>query len=189
MPRSRPTRQKRRKSGPSHRVFGRPVRPAAEPFSQHQRGPFLVGDIARTRAEAESAMAEARKSHERLREAGLEAQDPERAYVLDLVSADVAAAKHEEAAADRDYASALDRAVRANRPDDTVRAASSYVGFLLDQGRIDDARQIAGRLAVHADGDFRAARAMALLYAVLGDAKSAEETRRRAVGLAGQRTL
>jgi tetratricopeptide (TPR) repeat protein len=125
---------------------------------------------------------------ERLREAGLEAQDPERAYMLDLVSADVAAAKHDEAAADRDYASALDRAVRANRPDDTVRAASSYVVFLLDQGRIDDARRIAGRLTVHADDDFRAARAMALLYAALGDAKSAEETRRRAVALAGQRT-
>jgi hypothetical protein len=29
---------------------------------------------------------------------------------------------------------------------------------------------------------------MALLYAALGDAKSAEETRRRAVALAGQRT-
>jgi DNA-binding winged helix-turn-helix (wHTH) protein/tetratricopeptide (TPR) repeat protein len=125
---------------------------------------------------------------ERLREAGLEPQDPERAYVLDLVSAEVAAAKHEDVPADRQYASALDRAVRANRPDNTVRAASSYVGFLLDRGRIDDAKRIAGRLAVHADGDFRAARAMTRLYATLGDAKSAEETRRRAIVLAGQRT-
>ena len=125
---------------------------------------------------------------ERLREAGLEPQDPDRAYALDLASAEVAAAKREEVSADRQYASALDRAVRANRPDETVRAASSYVGFLLDRGRIDDAKQIAGRLAVHSDGDFRAARAMTRLYATLGDAKSAEETRRRAVALAGQRS-
>jgi len=125
---------------------------------------------------------------ERLREAGLEPQDPDRAYALDLAAAEVAAAKHEEVSADRQYASALDRAVRANRPDETVRAASSYVGFLLDRGRIDDAKQIAGRLAVHANSDFRAARAMTRLYATLGDTKSAEETQRRAIALAGQRT-
>jgi len=125
---------------------------------------------------------------QRLREAGLEPQDPDRAFVLDLTSAELAAAKLEEAAADRQYASALDRAIRANRPDQTVRAAAGYVGFLLDQGRIDDARQVAGRLAVHADGDFDAARAMTRFYAMLGDAKSSEETRRRAVALAGQRT-
>jgi DNA-binding winged helix-turn-helix (wHTH) protein/tetratricopeptide (TPR) repeat protein len=125
---------------------------------------------------------------ERLREAGLEPQDPERAYALDFVSAEVAAAKHEDVSADHQYAAALDRAVRANRPDDIVRAASSYVGFLLDLGRTDDAKQIAGRLTIHADSDFRAARAMTRLYATLGDAKSAAETGRRAVALAGQRT-
>jgi DNA-binding winged helix-turn-helix (wHTH) protein/tetratricopeptide (TPR) repeat protein len=125
---------------------------------------------------------------ERLREAGLEPQDPDRAYALDLASAEVAAAKRDDVSADRQYASALDRAVRANRPDETVRAASGYVEFLLDRGRIDDAKQIAGRLAVHSDGDFRAARAMTRLYGALGDEKSAEETRRRAVALAGQRT-
>ena len=125
---------------------------------------------------------------ERLREAGLEPQDPDRAFVLDLASAEVAAAKHEDAAADRQYAAALDRAVRANRPDETVRAASSYVEFLLDLERIDEAKQVAGRLAVHADHDFLAACAMTRLHATLGDTKSAEETRRRAIALAGQRT-
>jgi DNA-binding winged helix-turn-helix (wHTH) protein/tetratricopeptide (TPR) repeat protein len=134
-------------------------------------------------------LAVAERVVERLREAGLEPQDPGRAYALDLASANVAAAKHQEAAADRHYASALGRAVRANRPDYTVRAASSYVGFLLDRGRIDDAKQIAGRLVVHADGDFRAAQAMARFYAKLGDAQSAEEARRRAAVLGGQRTL
>lgn len=133
-------------------------------------------------------LAVAERVVERLREAGLEPQDPGRAYALDLASANVAAAKHQEAAADRHYASALARAVRANRPDYTVRAASSYVGFLLDLGRIDDAKQIAGRLVVHADHDFRAAQAMARFYATLGDAKSAEEARRRAAVLGGQRT-
>ena len=132
-------------------------------------------------------LAVAERVVERLREAGFEPQDPWRAYALDLASAEVAAVKHEEAAADREYASALDRAVRANRPDNTVRAASRYLGFLLDRGRIDDARQIAGRLVVHADGDFRAAQAMARFYATLGDAKSAEEARHRAAALAGQR--
>lgn len=133
-------------------------------------------------------LAVAERVVERLREAGLEPQDPGRAYALDLASAEVAAAKHQDAAADRQYASALDRAVRANRPDYIVRAASRYLGFLLDRGRIDDAKQIAGRLVVHADGDFRAAQAMVRFYAALGDTKSAEDARRRAAALAGQRT-
>ncbi|MBO9662770.1 winged helix-turn-helix domain-containing protein [Dokdonella sp.] len=125
---------------------------------------------------------------ERVRDAGADPQDPRRPYALDLASAEVAAAKREDAAADRQYASALDRAVRANRPDDTVRAASGYLGFLLDRGRVDEAKQIAGRLVVHADRDFRAAQAMARFYAALGDTQSAEEARRRTVALAGQRT-
>lgn len=125
---------------------------------------------------------------ERLREAGLEPQDPERAFALDLVSAEVAAAKHDDVPAEREYTSALDRAVRANRPDDIVDAAASHVGFLLDRGRIDEAKQIAGRLAVHADDDFIAARTMTRLYTMLGDAKSADEARRRVAALAAQRT-
>lgn len=133
-------------------------------------------------------LAVAERVVERLREAGFEPQDPRRPYALDLASAEVAAAKREDPAADRHYASALDRAVRANRPDETVRAASGYLGFLLDRGRIDEAKQIAGRLVVHADRDFRAAQAMARFYAVVGDAKSADEARRRALALAGQRT-
>lgn len=133
-------------------------------------------------------LAVAERVVERLREAGFEPQDPRRPYALDLASAEVAAAKREDAAADRHYASALDRAVRANRPDETVRAASGYLGFLLDRGRIDEAKQIAGRLVVHADRDFRAAQAMARFYAIVGDAKSADEARRRALALAGQRT-
>jgi len=125
---------------------------------------------------------------ERLREAGFEPQDPDRAYALDLASAEVAAAKRDDVSADRQYASALDRAVRANRPDQTVRAAAGYVEFLLERGRTNDAKQIAGRLAVHSDDDFRAARAMTRLYSTLGDVKSAEAARRRAVALAGERT-
>jgi diguanylate cyclase (GGDEF)-like protein/PAS domain S-box-containing protein len=88
MPKNRPTKQKRRKSAPASRVFGRPLRPAAEPSSQHPRGPLLAGDMARTRAQADAAIAEARKSHERLRQAidilpqGIVFLDGEGRYIL-----------------------------------------------------------------------------------------------------------
>ena len=88
MPRLRPTRHKKRKSALSARVFGRPGKASLRRSHGRSRAPAEAADIERTRAEAEAAIAEARKSHERLREAidllpqGIVFLDDEGRYIL-----------------------------------------------------------------------------------------------------------
>src|SRR5512140_3169806 len=86
MPTNRP-KKKKTKHAAIARVPGRPVKPA--PKLEGRRLPQLeIGELARTRAEAEAAIAEARKSHERLREAidhlpqGIVFLDAEGRYIL-----------------------------------------------------------------------------------------------------------
>src|ERR1700760_2485031 len=86
MPPNRPVRHKKRKPAPSSRIFGRPAGPEPEP--KRRLKSVSHSEIARTRAEAEAALAEARKSHERLREAieilpqGIVFLDDEGRYIL-----------------------------------------------------------------------------------------------------------
>src|SRR5215470_5586676 len=96
MPKNRPTKQKKRKPVPASRIFGRPGKAVTRPLGQRRRAPMDAladlaidpSDIERTRAEAEAAIAEARKSHERLREAidilpqGVVFLDDEGRYIL-----------------------------------------------------------------------------------------------------------
>src|SRR6201987_5551719 len=89
MPKSRPaTPGKRRPVPMSSRIFGRPTKPVASVSSRRRRVPLPARDIACTRAEAEAAIPEARKSHERLREAmhilpqGVVFLDAEGRYIL-----------------------------------------------------------------------------------------------------------
>ena len=69
------------------RFRGRPVRPKP-PVKRERRPPEAAGEIARKRAEVDAAIAEARKSHERLREAidilpqGVVFLDAEGRYIL-----------------------------------------------------------------------------------------------------------
>jgi diguanylate cyclase (GGDEF)-like protein/PAS domain S-box-containing protein len=90
MPKNRPTKQKKRNPGPSSRIqrsriFGRPAPNVTRP-GQRRRASSNASDIERTRAEA--AIAEARKSHERLRAAidilpqGIVFLDDEGRYIL-----------------------------------------------------------------------------------------------------------
>src|SRR3954453_20474577 len=66
MPNKKPKTAKRPKQPTRIRVFGRPEKPASKlPGSRRH----VAGEIARKRAEVEAAIANARKSHERLREA------------------------------------------------------------------------------------------------------------------------
>ena len=52
------------------RFRGRPVKSVRQPPAKRERRPpAAAGEIARKRAEVDAALAEARKSHERLREA------------------------------------------------------------------------------------------------------------------------
>ncbi len=70
------------------RVHGRPVKPAPKLVRGRRRVPLEIGEMVRKRAEAETAIADARKSHERLREAiellpqGIVFLDAEGRYIL-----------------------------------------------------------------------------------------------------------
>jgi len=69
MPKIRPTTAKRLKRAAIARIHGRPAKPRPKLSGSRPRAPVEIGEIVRKRAEAEAAIADARKSHERLREA------------------------------------------------------------------------------------------------------------------------
>jgi diguanylate cyclase (GGDEF)-like protein/PAS domain S-box-containing protein len=69
MPRNRPIKQKKRKPVPIARVFGRPAQPRPGLSATARRANSTAVESTRTRAEVGAAIEEARKSHERLREA------------------------------------------------------------------------------------------------------------------------
>ena len=69
MPKSRPTTAKKIKHAATARISGRPAKPRPKLPGSRRRASVEIGEIVRKRAEAEAAIADARKSHERLREA------------------------------------------------------------------------------------------------------------------------
>jgi diguanylate cyclase (GGDEF)-like protein/PAS domain S-box-containing protein len=69
MPKIRPKAAKRLKHAAITRIPGRPAKPSPKLLGSSRRVPTGIGEIVRKRAETEAAIAEARKSHERLREA------------------------------------------------------------------------------------------------------------------------
>jgi diguanylate cyclase (GGDEF)-like protein/PAS domain S-box-containing protein len=88
MRRVRPTAAKKQKHAAIARIAGRPAKPSPKLSSRGRRVSTEIGEIVRKRAEAEAAIAEARKSHERLREAidilpqGIVFLDAEGRYIL-----------------------------------------------------------------------------------------------------------
>src|SRR5450432_1162483 len=70
------------------RIAGRPAKPRPKLSGSRRRASLEIGEIVRKRAEAEAAIADARKSHERLREAidllpqGIVFLDAEGRYIL-----------------------------------------------------------------------------------------------------------
>jgi diguanylate cyclase (GGDEF)-like protein/PAS domain S-box-containing protein len=90
MPRVRPQTPKRLKSQPVKctRPLGRTGKPTPRLAAKRDRQVVAVGEVVRKRAEAEAAIADARKSHERLREAidilpqGIVFLDAEGRYIL-----------------------------------------------------------------------------------------------------------
>jgi diguanylate cyclase (GGDEF)-like protein/PAS domain S-box-containing protein len=69
MPKIRPRKIKKLKHAAIIRIPGRPGKPSPKLTGNSRRVAAEIGEIVRKRAEAEAAIAEARKSHERLREA------------------------------------------------------------------------------------------------------------------------
>lgn len=123
----------------------------------------------------------------RLRDAGPSVQDTDRAFVADLATARLAAARGEVATATRHFEAALTFALAANCPAQVVEAASAWVVDLLARDEIDEATRIAGHLTRYADREWHAARAMLALHERLGDARSAQRVRAALPALAGQR--
>jgi diguanylate cyclase (GGDEF)-like protein/PAS domain S-box-containing protein len=88
MPKVRPKKIKKLKPAAYARVAGRPAKPSPKLSSSSRRVSAEIGEIVRKRAEAEAAIADARKSHERLREAidilpqGIVFLDAEGRYIL-----------------------------------------------------------------------------------------------------------
>jgi diguanylate cyclase (GGDEF)-like protein/PAS domain S-box-containing protein len=88
MPKMRPRKQKKLKHSAIARIPGRPAKPAPKLAGGSRRVAAEIGEIVRKRAEAEAAIADARRSHERLREAidilpqGIVFLDPEGRYIL-----------------------------------------------------------------------------------------------------------
>jgi diguanylate cyclase (GGDEF)-like protein/PAS domain S-box-containing protein len=69
MPRIRPKTVKKAKHAAINRTPGRPAKPSPKLSGGARRVSSEIGEVVRKRAEAEAAIADARKSHERLREA------------------------------------------------------------------------------------------------------------------------
>jgi diguanylate cyclase (GGDEF)-like protein/PAS domain S-box-containing protein len=88
MPKMRPRKQKKQKHAAIARISGRPAKPAPKLAGGSRRVAAEIGEIVRKRAEDEAAIADARRSHERLREAidilpqGIVFLDPEGRYIL-----------------------------------------------------------------------------------------------------------
>src|SRR5512140_1359094 len=84
----RPIKQKKLKRGPGARLTFGPLRRSQKPGQRNRSRGTEADEIARTRAEAEAAIAEARKAHERLVEAidilpqGIVFLDAEGRYIL-----------------------------------------------------------------------------------------------------------
>src|ERR1700692_2649465 len=81
-------RRHKKKHAAIARTPGRPAKPGPKLAGGNRRVSAEIAEIVRTRAEAEAAIAEARKSHERLREAidilpqGIVFLDAEGRYIL-----------------------------------------------------------------------------------------------------------
>jgi diguanylate cyclase (GGDEF)-like protein/PAS domain S-box-containing protein len=88
MPRIRPKTAKKIRHAAIARIPGRPAKPSPKLSGGSRRVSAEIGEIVRKRAEAEAAIADARKSHERLREAiellpqGIVFLDAEGRYIL-----------------------------------------------------------------------------------------------------------
>jgi diguanylate cyclase (GGDEF)-like protein/PAS domain S-box-containing protein len=88
MPTIRPKKIKQPRRTPTARIPGRPSKPSPKLAGGTRRVAVEIGEIVRKRAEAEAAIADARKSHERLREAidllpqGIVFLDEEGRYIL-----------------------------------------------------------------------------------------------------------
>lgn len=116
---------------------------------------------------------------------------PNRAIALRLAiaRAELAHAQTQDTQAMTYYASAMQLADTPAVPADIADVASSWGTSLIDQGELDQARAVIGRIARWADQDFDCAVAQALLYQALKQPDALKTALAQAVSLAGDRPL
>ena len=94
-----------------------------------------------------------------------------------------------DAAAAAEFRAALQLAERGGVPADLALVAASYVPYLLDQGDLDGARAVAGRVAPWAARDFDCALVQLRLFHALGQGEAWAAALRQTLDLAGQRAV
>ncbi|MBO9663703.1 winged helix-turn-helix domain-containing protein [Dokdonella sp.] len=130
--------------------------------------------------------ARAERFLQRLKHSRQVPQDDARAFIEELATARIAAARGDADAAAH-FAKAM--ALAENRaPRDRVTAGCAFADFLLARKATQDATAVLGRLVPYADRDYDAARTVARLYAALGNDELAGRAQADARRLAGERS-
>lgn len=108
---------------------------------------------------------------------------------LTLMKAEYAVVTGDDAAASSHFERALVMANQWGQPDALVRAVKPYVEWLIDEGDLDRAGVLAGRVSNWADRSYDAAWVQLRLYHALGEPSGWRLALRRARALAGERTI
>lgn len=87
------------------------------------------------------------------------------------------------------YADALARAEKSGIPEDILAVASPYANALVNEGKLDEASAVAGRVAPWAERDMRSALVEARVYDAMHNPDAADRAMRRVRELAGERTF
>ncbi|WP_407353170.1 winged helix-turn-helix domain-containing protein [Luteimonas sp. R10] len=95
----------------------------------------------------------------------------------------------DEAAAHQAYRQALLEADRAGAPHDLVEVANAYLPWLIEQGHLAEAAELAGRVAPWASYDFDAAVLQLRIHHASGQREAWQAARQDVRRLAGERTI
>ena len=147
------------------------------------------GLVLQARALRDSGRSGAAASVAALRSWADGSDDAWRRVYADLAGAEQTWAEHRREAALEQFAKAWQASDRQNVPEDLVEVGAAYLGALVEASQLDTARAVAGRIAMWADRDLRAATAQARLYRALGHedaARQADETIARLHGRAAR---
>lgn len=87
------------------------------------------------------------------------------------------------------YTDALARAEKSGIPEDILAVASPYANALVNDGKLDEASAVAGRVAAWSERDMRGALVEARVYDAMHNPDAADRAMRRARALAGERAF
>jgi DNA-binding winged helix-turn-helix (wHTH) protein/tetratricopeptide (TPR) repeat protein len=106
-----------------------------------------------------------------------------------LAQAELAASGDAPATAEPEFAAVLAEAESRNLPAQTLQVAESMIPYLIEQGRIDSANALLGRLAPTASQDFGAALLRVRVHQAAGRIQAWADALRQARTLAGERSI